>query len=70
MTPNLSDFGGNFLRSLSYPSERLQIKCPAVFVNGYSKRLLVLMPSPEGWATAGHFITGKCLRYKTVSIPA
>jgi hypothetical protein len=38
-----------------------KIKYPAVFIIGYAKRLLVLMPSLSGWATAGYFITAKCL---------
>lgn len=38
-----------------------KIKYPAVLVIGCAKRLLVLVPSLKGWATAGYFITGKCL---------
>ncbi|MGH8000732.1 MAG: hypothetical protein ACREPR_15215, partial [Brasilonema sp.] len=31
-------------------------------VIGCARRLLVLVPSLKGWATAGYFITGKCLK--------
>ncbi len=45
-----------------------KIKYPAVFVIGCARRLLVLVPNLKGWATAGYFITGKCLRNKAAML--